>query len=220
MTLAIRRLGLRDYLPVWEAMRQFTAERTVETPDELWLVEHPPVFTLGQAGRPEHILADIGIPVLHTDRGGQVTYHGPGQAIVYLLLDLRRLRLKVHALVRGIESAVIGLLAAEGLVANRRSGAPGVYLGEHGAGAKIASLGLRIRNGCTYHGVSLNVRMDLAPFAAINPCGQPGLAVTQTSAHGIAFSPEAAGEALCAALAAFLARHEAGAASPERNLPS
>jgi lipoyl(octanoyl) transferase len=200
MTLLIRRLGLRDYLLVWEAMRRFTAERGPETPDEFWLVAHPPVFTLGQAGKPEHILSDIGIPVVRCDRGGQVTYHGPGQVIVYLLLDLRRLRLKVHELVRCIESSVIALLADEGLVCGRRPGAPGVYLGEQGEGAKIAALGLRVRNGCTYHGLSLNVRMDLTPFAAINPCGHPGLAVTQTHDHGIDLTPEAAGEALCAAL--------------------
>jgi lipoyl(octanoyl) transferase len=193
-----------DYLPVWEAMRTFTAERTPETPDELWIVEHPPVFTLGQAGRPEHLLRDIGVEVVRVDRGGQVTYHGPGQAVVYLLLDLRRLRLKVREMVEKIEQAVIDLLDDHGLIVNRRAGAPGVYLGAQGEGAKIAALGLRVKNGCTYHGVSLNVDMDLSPFAAINPCGYPNLAVTQTRDQGLTLTPHEAGEALCRVLQRLL----------------
>ncbi|MCX8145026.1 MAG: lipoyl(octanoyl) transferase LipB [Azovibrio sp.] len=197
MDILIRRLGRVDYVPTWEAMQAFTASRTPTTPDEFWLVEHPPVFTLGQAGKPEHILVDVGIPVVKIDRGGQVTYHGPGQVVVYLLLDLQRMKLKVRELVSRIEQAVIDLLAAHGLTVNRRAGAPGVYLGAQGEGAKIAALGLRVKNGCTYHGLSLNVDMDLAPFAAINPCGYPGLAVTQTRDHDIALTPQAAGEALC-----------------------
>ena len=208
MSLLIRRLGRVDYLPVWEAMRAFTQDRTPETPDELWLLEHPPVFTLGQAGKPEHILRDMGIPIIRSDRGGQVTYHGPGQVVVYLLLDLRRRNLKVRALVGRIEQAVIALLAEAGLVANRRSGAPGVYLGAEGDGAKIAALGLRVRNHCTYHGVSLNVDMDLSPFEAINPCGYPQLSVTQTRDCGIAWSPTEAGEALCRHLLRALETHD------------
>ena len=188
----IRRLGLQDYLPTWEAMRLFTAERTADTPDELWIVEHPPVFTLGQAGKPEHLLKEIGVPLVKIDRGGQITYHGPGQAVVYLLIDLTRRKLKVRALVTLIEQAVIDLLADWNIAAQRRSGAPGVYTGD----AKIAALGLRIRNGCSYHGVSLNVDMDLSPFAAINPCGYEGLAVTQLKAFGVRSDAPTAGEAL------------------------
>jgi lipoyl(octanoyl) transferase len=197
MPFKIRRLGRMDYLPVWEAMQTFTAQRTPETPDELWMVEHPPVFTLGQAGRPEHLLKDIGIPVIKVDRGGQVTYHGPGQVVIYLLLDLRRMKLKVREMVEKIEQSVIDLLGDQGLTVNRRAGAPGVYLGAEGEGAKIAALGLRVKNGCTYHGLSLNVDMDLSPFAAINPCGYPGLAVTQTRDQRLTLTPREAGEALC-----------------------
>lgn len=200
----IRRLGCVDYLPTWTAMRAFTEARDARTPDEFWLVEHPPVFTLGQAGKPEHILADIGVPVVQIDRGGQVTYHGPGQVIVYLLLDLTRHALKVRELVCRIEQAVIDLLAEEGVCAARRTAAPGVYLGADGSGAKIAALGLKVRKGCTYHGVSLNVDMELAPFSAINPCGYPGLAVTQLRDHGSRLTPAAAGEALCRHLCAQL----------------
>lgn len=156
-------------------MQTFTATRTPETPDEFWLCEHPPVFTLGQAGKPEHLLHDIGIPVVKIDRGGQITYHGPGQLVVYLLLDLSRRGLKVRELVHRIEQALIDLLAEYRLHAERRDGAPGVYVD----GAKIAALGLRIRNGRSYHGLCLNIDMDLSPYAAINPCGYAGLAVTQ-----------------------------------------
>jgi len=173
-------------------MQDFTANRTAETPDEIWIVEHPPVYTLGQAGKPEHILRDIGIPIVKIDRGGQVTYHGPGQVVIYLLLDLARLKIKVRELVTAIEQAVIDLLARHGLTAERRDGAPGVYVGE----AKIAALGLRIRNGCSYHGISLNVDMDLSPFAAINPCGYAGLMVTQTSDFNIPLTAHEAGEQL------------------------
>jgi len=173
-------------------MQDFTASRTADTPDELWIVEHPPVYTLGQAGKPEHILRDVGIPLVRIDRGGQVTYHGPGQVVIYLLLDLPRLKIKVRELVTAIEQAVIDLLASHGLTAERRDGAPGVYVGE----AKIAALGLRIRNGCSYHGVSLNVDMDLSPFAAINPCGYAGLKVVQTSDFNIPLTAHEAGEQL------------------------
>lgn len=163
-----------------------------DTPDELWLVEHPPVFTQGQAGKPEHLLKDIGVPVVPIDRGGQITYHGPGQVVVYLLIDLQRRHIKVRELVNKIEQAVIDLLASYGIDAARRDGAPGVYVGE----AKVAALGLRIRNGCSYHGVSLNVNMDLTPFAAINPCGYAGMAVTQLHDLGVNVSVSEAGEAL------------------------
>jgi len=173
--LIIRSLGLAGYEPTWQAMQTFTAARTPETPDEIWLCEHPPVFTLGQAGKPEHLLKDIGIPVIKIDRGGQITYHGPGQLVVYLLLDLQRRGLKVRELVSRIEQAVIDLLAGYGIFAERLPGAPGVYV----QGAKIAALGLRIRNSRSYHGLCLNVDMDLAPYAAINPCGHAGMAVTQ-----------------------------------------
>ncbi|HZX32861.1 MAG TPA: lipoyl(octanoyl) transferase LipB, partial [Rhodocyclaceae bacterium] len=189
----VRRLGRVDYEPTWLAMQEFTAARTADTPDELWIVEHPPVFTLGQAGKPEHLLTDIGIPMVKIDRGGQITYHGPGQAVVYLLIDLPRRKIKVRELVSAIEQAVIDLLAEYGVHAERREGAPGVYVGE----AKIAALGLRVRNGCCYHGVSLNVDMDLSPFAAINPCGYAGLKVTQTRDFNIPLTAHEAGERLC-----------------------
>jgi lipoyl(octanoyl) transferase len=176
-TPLIRRLGRVEYEPTWRAMQRFTAERTPDTPDEIWFCEHPPVFTLGQAGKPEHLLRDIGVPLVKIDRGGQITYHGPGQLVVYLLLDLRRRNLKVRELVSRIEQALIDLLAAYAIAGERLPGAPGVYV----SGAKIAALGLRIRNSCSYHGLSLNVDMDLAPYAAINPCGYAGMPVTQLS---------------------------------------
>ena len=167
-------------------MQDFTATRTADTPDELWLCEHPPVFTLGLAGKPEHLLHDIGVPVVKIDRGGQITYHGPGQIVCYLLVDLKRRGLTVKTLVNRIEQAVIDLLATHGITAARLDGAPGVYVD----GAKIAALGLKIKNGCSYHGMALNIAMDLAPFAAINPCGYAGMAVTQLSAFAAAASPD------------------------------
>ncbi|MGB9494888.1 MAG: lipoyl(octanoyl) transferase LipB [Azonexus sp.] len=191
--MEIRRLGRVEYEPTWRAMQEFTLQRTPETADELWIVEHPPVYTLGQAGKPEHILREVGIPVVKIDRGGQVTYHGPGQVVIYLLLDLQRLKFKVRELVTAIEQALIDFLADHGVTAERRAGAPGVYVGA----AKIAALGLKIKNSCSYHGVSLNVDMDLSPFAAINPCGYAGLAVTQTTDLGIPLTPDQAGELLC-----------------------
>jgi len=190
--LIVKRLGRVDYAPTFQAMQDFTAGRTAETPDEVWIVEHPPVYTLGQAGKPEHILQDIGIPLVQIDRGGQVTYHGPGQVVIYLLLDLHRRKIKVRELVTAIEQAVIDLLATHGVTAERRDGAPGVYVGE----AKVAALGLRIRHGCSYHGVSLNVDMDLSPFAAINPCGYAGLKVIQTKDLNIPLTAHEAGEQL------------------------
>ena len=192
MLPVVKRLGRVDYEPTFQAMQDFTATRTAETPDELWVVEHPPVYTLGQAGKPEHILRDIGIPLVKIDRGGQVTYHGPGQVVIYLLLDLPRLKIKVRELVTAIEQAVIDLLAEYNVTAERRDGAPGVYVGD----AKIAALGLRIRNGCSYHGVSLNVDMDLSPFDVINPCGYAGLRVIQTKDLNIPLTAHEAGEQL------------------------
>jgi lipoyl(octanoyl) transferase len=177
-------------------MQAFTAARGAETEDEIWLCEHPPVFTQGLAGKPEHLLRDIGIPVVKIDRGGQITYHGPGQLVAYLLLDLKRRNLGVKGLVQRIEQALIDLLGEYGIAAARRAGAPGVYVGE----AKIAALGLKIKNGCCYHGLSLNVAMDLAPFAAINPCGYEGLAVTQLSALCEERSIERVGDRLVAQL--------------------
>jgi len=196
LPLQVKRLGLVPYEPTWHAMRNQTlarvGEAAVTAPDELWLVAHPPVFTQGQAGKPEHLLHDIGVPVVPIDRGGQITYHGPGQVVVYLLIDLQRRHIKVRELVNKIEQAVIDLLASYGITAARREGAPGVYVGD----AKVAALGLRIRNGCSYHGVSLNVDMDLSPFAAINPCGYAGMAVTQLHDLGVNVSVSEAGEAL------------------------
>lgn len=192
MDVVVRRLGRVEYEPTFQAMQDFTATRTADTPDELWVVEHPPVYTLGQAGKPEHVLRDVGIPLVRIDRGGQVTYHGPGQVVIYLLLDLARRKIKVRELVSAIEQAVIDLLGELGVVAERRDGAPGVYVGD----AKIAALGLRIRNGCSYHGVSLNVDMDLSPFDAINPCGYAGLKVIQTRDLNLPLTAHEAGERL------------------------
>ncbi len=199
-SLLTRPLGLVDYLPTWRAMQDFTTARGPDTPDELWLLEHPPVYTLGLAGKPEHLLRATDIPVVKIDRGGQITYHGPGQVIAYLLLDLKRRNIGVKELVRRMEQAVIDLLAEYGVNAERRDKAPGVYVG----GAKIAALGLRIRGGCCYHGISFNVDMDLAPFAAINPCGYAGLAVTQAKAQGIADGIETINNKLARHLAAKL----------------
>ncbi len=174
-------LGLVEYLPTWEAMKRFTSERNAQTRDEIWLVQHPPTYTQGLAGLPEHLLQGNGIPVIRIDRGGQITYHGPGQIVTYLLLDLRRLKLTVRELVNAMESAVIGLLEDYGVKAESRIDAPGVYVD----GAKIASLGLKIKHGCCYHGLALNVDMNLAPFSFINPCGYKGLRVTQCTELGI-----------------------------------
>jgi lipoyl(octanoyl) transferase len=174
--LLVRRLpGLAPYEPVWRAMQAFTDARTPETPDELWVVEHEPVFTLGQAGKWEHVLAPGSIPVVPVDRGGQVTYHGPGQIVAYPLIDLRRAGIGVREYVWRIEQAVIDTLAEWKIIAARRDGAPGVYVN----GAKIAALGIRVRRGCTFHGLAFNVDMDLEPFHRINPCGFQGLQVTQ-----------------------------------------
>lgn len=189
----VLRLGRAEYVPTWRAMQAFTTQRGADSADELWLLEHPPVYTLGVAGRTEHLprIAN-GIPVVRTDRGGQITYHGPGQVVLYLLLDLRRRGLSVRPLVRIMEQAVIDLLAAYGVAAAGRHEAPGVYVD----GAKIAALGLRIRNNCCYHGLAFNVDMDLSPFHAIDPCGYSGLAVTQARDLGMVDGAELLGEKL------------------------
>jgi lipoyl(octanoyl) transferase len=179
--LIIRQLGRRDYLPTWQAMREFTDSRTDQTPSELWIVEHPPVFTQGQAGKAEHLLGPGDIPVVQTDRGGQVTYHGPGQLVIYVLISLREAGIGIRRLVTAMEQSIIGLLREHGVDAEARKDAPGVYVD----GRKIASLGLRVRRGCTYHGLALNVSNDLEPFLRINPCGYAGLEVTSTTRLGI-----------------------------------
>ena len=173
--VTVRDLGLTDYVPVFEAMKSFTERRDATTPDEFWLTEHRPVFTQGQAGKVEHLLAPGEIPVVQADRGGQVTYHGPGQIVGYLMFDIRRMDISVRGLVSGIEAAIVQVLAGYGIEAAPRPDAPGVYV----VGAKIASLGLRVRRGCSYHGLALNVDMDLEPFSRINPCGLLGMQVTQ-----------------------------------------
>lgn len=175
--LHLKKLGVAPYEPVWRAMSRFTDERDETTVDELWVLEHPPVFTLGQAGRPEHVLDPGDIPVLQTDRGGQVTYHGPGQIVAYPLVDLRRLKIGIRQFVTELEQSVIDVLAAYSISAERRDGAPGIYVEDR----KIASLGLRVRRGCTFHGLAFNIDMDLTPFSYINPCGYAGLEVTQVT---------------------------------------
>ncbi|MBU1426037.1 MAG: lipoyl(octanoyl) transferase LipB [Gammaproteobacteria bacterium] len=177
----IKALGMVDYEPTWRNMQRFTAERTADTVDEIWLVQHPPTYTQGQAGKPEHLLHPTNIPVVKIDRGGQITYHGPGQIVAYLMLDLHRWKINVRELVRLMEQAVIDLLAEYGVKAAGREDAPGVYVGD----AKIAALGLKIKKGCSYHGLSFNVDMDLTPFENINPCGYEGLKVTQCLAQGV-----------------------------------
>lgn len=176
----VRDLGRQPYEPVWRAMQHFTDVRGEASADEIWLVEHEPVFTLGQAGKAEHVLGAGGIPVLQVDRGGQVTYHGPGQVVAYPLLDLRRLKIGVREYVRRIEQAVVDTLAEWNIEGARREGAPGVYV----AGAKVAALGIRIRRGCTFHGLAFNVAMDLEPFSRINPCGYAGLQVAAVADLG------------------------------------
>jgi lipoyl(octanoyl) transferase len=196
--MLVKRLGLVDYVETWEAMKAFTASRSLATADEIWLLEHTPVYTYGVAGRAEHLPpADSVIPVIKVDRGGQVTYHGPGQLVAYALVDLRRRGLSVRDLVRALEQAVLDLLSEFGIVGDRRAAAPGVYV----RGAKVAALGLRIRHGASYHGLSLNVDMDLAPFRAIDPCGYPDLEITQLRDLGIAEPVERIAELLASKLA-------------------
>ncbi len=181
MKPVIRSLGRAGYEPVWRAMQEFTKARDATTADELWFVEHPPVFTLGLAGKPEHVLDAGPIPVVRIDRGGQVTFHGPGQLVAYVLLDLHRAGYGVKELVRRLEQSVLDLLRGYGIAGERRAGMPGVYVGD----AKVAAVGLRVSRGCSFHGIALNVDADLAPFARINPCGYPGLAATRLADHGV-----------------------------------
>ena len=201
-TPLIRKLGLVEYQPTLDAMRLFTDERDSDTPDELWLLQHPRVFTQGQAGKAEHVLAPGDIPVVQVDRGGQVTYHGPGQWVVYLLVDVRRRNMGVRSLVTLIEEGIIALLAEYGIEAVPRADAPGVYTDN----SKIASLGLRVRRGCSYHGLALNVDMDLEPFQRINPCGFEGLAVTSMAQclPGQVLLMDEIGDRLTAILASML----------------
>ena len=184
--MIVRRPGRVPYEPTWRAMQDFTAQRDAATPDELWLAEHPPVYTLGQAGKPEHLIHATEIPLVKIDRGGQITYHGPGQVVGYLLLDLHRRGLKVREMVNLIEQALIDCSADYGLDARRKDGAPGVYIDD----AKVAALGLRVKNGCSYHGLSLNVDMDLTPFTWINPCGYSGLQTIQLKDFGVTEGPD------------------------------
>jgi len=201
--LVVRHLGRQPYEPVWQAMRDFTDRRDQDTIDELWFVEHKPVFTQGLAGKPEHLLNPGNIPVVQTDRGGQITYHGPGQLVAYPLLDLKRRGLGVRCLVNQLEQAVIDVLGARGVCAERLDGAPGVFVG----GAKIASIGLKVRRECTFHGLAFNVDMDLTPFSMINPCGFAGLAMTQLKEYqATATLPEVAG-ALTTTLCTLLGYH-------------
>lgn len=211
--LIVRHLGRVDYEPTWRAMDRFTQQRDASTTDEFWCLEHPPVFTLGRAARPEHVLAAGDIPVVPVDRGGQVTYHGPGQLVLYTLVDLRRLDIGVRSLVAALEQAVIDLLAAHGLTATVRKGAPGVYVDDR----KIAALGLRVRRGAAFHGLALNVDADLEPFQRIDPCGYPGLAVTSTRAEGIGADQQRLARDLIDGLAERLGYREvaAGAATLE-----
>jgi lipoyl(octanoyl) transferase len=179
--MLVRHLGQVEYERTWREMQSFTDSRSADTPDEVWYLQHAPVFTLGRNGKPEHLLDTGEIPVIQVDRGGQVTYHGPGQLVIYPLLDLTRLQLGVQSLVRILEQTVIDLLAGHGITATRRDKAPGVYVDDR----KIAALGLRVRRGCCFHGLSLNMDMDLAPFSMINPCGYPGMQVTQLADLGV-----------------------------------
>jgi len=210
--LVVRTLGRVPYVETWEGMKAFVDRREAATPDELWLLEHDSVYTLGLAGDPRHLLNPAGIPVVKTDRGGQVTWHGPGQLVAYVLLDMKRRGLGPRELVRLLEEAVIRTLASYGIAAERRPRAPGVYVGA----AKIASLGLRIRRGCSYHGLALNVAPDLGAFRGINPCGYEGLAVTSLAALGVARALADVAADLTQALSALL---DAGSATAAMNLP-
>ncbi len=192
----MRQLGRIAYLPTWQAMQDFTARRTADTADEIWLLEHPPVYTLGLAGQAGHLLQATDIPLVQIDRGGQITYHGPGQLVAYLLVDLKRRRLGVRELVHRMEQSVIDLLHAQHIAAHRAPGRPGVYV----ADAKIAALGLRVKRGCSYHGLAVNIDMDLTPFAYINPCGYENLPVTQLRDLGVSATIEQVNTALAAQL--------------------
>jgi lipoyl(octanoyl) transferase len=192
----VRRLGVTAYEPTWRAMQAFTAARNADTPDEIWLTEHPPIYTLGLAGRREHLLRDNGIAALKVDRGGQVTYHGPGQLVAYTLMDLARAGLGIRETVHRLERAVIRFLDTLAIAAYAKAGAPGVYTLLDGAEAKIAALGLKVSRGCTYHGLAVNIAMDLSPFFDIDPCGYRGLAVTQLRDLGVVCTVDAAGDTL------------------------
>ena len=191
-TLLVKHLGRVEYEPTWHAMQQFTESREQGSTSEAWIVEHPPVFTQGQAGKPKHLLAVSEIPVVQSDRGGQVTYHGPGQVVIYLLLNLRDTGMGIRGLVTAIEDSIIAMLAEHNIDAESRRDAPGVYVDE----AKIAALGLRVKRGFTYHGLSFNLDMDLSPFQQINPCGYQGLAVTQGAELGLSLSFDQAAKAI------------------------
>jgi lipoyl(octanoyl) transferase len=212
-TPLLRFLGRVDYETTWRAMQSFTEQRSADTRDEIWLLEHPPVFTQGMNGKPEHVLAAGDIPVINIDRGGQVTYHGPGQLVVYPLLDLRRLKLGVRELVVAIENAVISTMERWGIQAAGRRDAPGVYV----EGKKLASIGLRIKRGCSYHGLALNVAMDLSPFRRINPCGYQGLEVTQVSALGGPSDVQAIAEVLGPILVQTFSDRSRGGSGDQKN---
>jgi lipoyl(octanoyl) transferase len=205
----LRHLGRVDYGSTLEAMRQFTARRGADSPDELWILEHPAVFTLGQASRPGHLLDAHGISVIQTERGGQITYHGPGQLIVYTLIDLKRAGITIRNFVTRLEAAIVDTLAAYTIVGQRRAGAPGVYVGGAQGLEKIAALGLKVTHGCCFHGISLNVAMDLEPFSWIDPCGFPGLRCTDMRHLGSSAEPPEVAERLAAALLDQLAEKEA-----------
>ncbi len=211
--LRVRELGRVEYEPTWRAMQSFTAKRGADTEDELWLLEHPPVFTLGVNGKHRHVLAPGEIPILAVDRGGQVTYHGPGQLVAYVLIDLSRRGIGVRSMVSVLENTVIRILASQGVEAHARREAPGVYVGE----AKIAAVGLRVRRGCTYHGLAFNVAMELEPFSRINPCGYSGLAVTDLYEQGVTLSPVAIGRMMAQILPCEL---DATRTAPVKSRPS
>jgi len=198
--LQVRRLGVCEYTPVWKEMQAFTLQRNADTQDELWLLEHQPVFTQGMNGKPEHLLTPGNVPVVAVDRGGQVTYHGPGQLVAYAMLDLARLGIGIRRLVEVLEQSVVDWLAEQGVSAKARRDAPGVYVD----GAKIAALGLRVRRGCSYHGLAFNVNMDLGPFSRINPCGYQDMPVTQLADLGITLSVEEVGQSWLPYLASQL----------------
>jgi lipoyl(octanoyl) transferase len=203
MMITIRNLGLQPYLPIWEKMKDFTSSRDEKTADELWLLEHPAVYTQGQAGKAEHILNPNSVPVIQTDRGGQVTYHGPGQLLGYVLMDLNRKHLGIRTLVFHLEQILIAVLKAYQIKGSVHCGAPGVYV----EGKKIASIGLRVKNGCTYHGIALNVAMNLSPFTGINPCGFAKLEMTQISDY----DPEISMAAVCKLFSEyFISQFESG----------
>ncbi|MGQ0428667.1 MAG: lipoyl(octanoyl) transferase LipB [Gammaproteobacteria bacterium] len=214
MNARLRWLGRVAYAPTWRAMQDFTDRRGEQTPDEIWFLEHEPIFTQGLNGRAEHLLAPGDIPVVGIDRGGQVTYHGPGQLVVYPLVDLRRRAIGVRELVVALENAVVALAAAHGIEAAGRREAPGVYTG----GRKLASIGLRIRRGCSYHGLALNVDMDLEPFSRINPCGMAGLEMTQLAGEGAALALRDAADELAPRLCAELGLDWDGRWLPARGL--